>query len=162
MIRSLAQFILVVALFPFLVALAERSVAQGKSEEEVVRQLERDWSAAAAHNDAEAYGRVLADDFIGHWADGSTTTKREEIEMLRSAKVSYSENRVIDMSIRIFDSTAIVTGRNTETSVIEGKDATGIYNFTDIFLKRSGHWQIVASQTARAIPYGAKCSTSSQ
>jgi ketosteroid isomerase-like protein len=135
-----------------------RANSQVTSDEEVLRQLERDSLDATVRHDDEAYGRVLADDFIGHWADGSTTTKREEIEMLRTGKESYDENRIIDMTVRIFGATAIVSGHNTETSVIEGKSATGIYNFTDVFLKRNGRWRIVATQTALPIPYEAKCS----
>ena len=135
-----------------------RAISQGNSDEEVLRQLERNLLDATVRHDVEAYGRVLADDFIGHWADGSTTTKREELEMLRTGKESYGENKIIDMTVRIFGATAIVSGQSTETSVIDGKNATGIYNFTDVFLKRNGRWQIVASQTARPMPYGAKCS----
>ena len=127
------------------------------SDEEAIRRVERDWADAAAHNDADKDSQVLADDFIGNWADGSRTTKKEEVDMLRSGKLKYAANEVVEMTVRVFGDTAIASGKNTETSIINGKNATGIYNFTDIFLKRNGRWQVVASQTARAIPYGAKC-----
>lgn len=130
---------------------------QGLSDEESVKQLERDWAAASAHNDADKTSLILADDFVGNWADGSTTTKKQELDALRSSQEKYEANEVVEMTVRVFGDTAIATGKNTETSIIGGKNATGIYNFTDIFLKRNGRWQIVASQTARAIPYGAKC-----
>jgi ketosteroid isomerase-like protein len=136
-----------------------RANSQNSSDEEVVRQLERDSLDATVRHDVEAYGRVLADDFIGHWANDSTTTRQEEIEMLRTGKECYEENRIIDMKVRIYGTTAIVSGQSTETSVIEGKSATGVYNFTDVFLKRNGRWQIVATQTARPIPYGVKRSS---
>jgi ketosteroid isomerase-like protein len=127
------------------------------SDEESVKQLEHDWAAASAHNDADKTSLILADDFVGNWADGSTTTKKQELDMLRSSKEKYEANEVVDVNVRVFGETAIASGKNTETSIIGGKNATGIYNFTDIFLKRNGRWQIVAAQTARAIPYGAKC-----
>jgi len=99
--------------------------SQTSSDEEVLRQLERDWLDATVRHDLEAYGRVMADDFIGHWADGSTTTKHEEIEMPRVKKETYEENKIIDMTVRTFGTTAIASGRNTETSLIEGK-ASGV------------------------------------
>ena len=126
-------------------------------DEESVKQLEHEMSNAAAHNDGQTYQRIMADDFIGNWADGSKTTKKEEIEMLHSGNESYQANEIVELAVRVFGDTAIATGKNTETSVIEGKNATGVYKFTDIFLKRNGRWQQVASQTARPIPYGAKC-----
>ncbi len=132
--------------------------ARTLSDEESVKQLERDQADAYIHNNADKISLILADDFVGNWADGSTTTKKEELDMLRSSKEKYAANEIVEMTVRVFGDTAIASGKNTETSVINGKNATGIYNFTDIFLKRNGRWQIVASQTARAIPYGAKCS----
>jgi ketosteroid isomerase-like protein len=129
------------------------------SDEETIKELEHEWVNAAARNDADAYSRVLADDFVGNWSDGSKTTKSEEVQMLRSGKETYGENEIIEISVRIYGMTAIASGRNRESSVIKGKNATGIYSFTDVFLKRGGHWQIVASQTARPVPYGANCTT---
>ena len=131
--------------------------AKTLSDEETVKQLERDWADATVHNDADKTSLILADDFVGNWADGSTTAKKEELDMLRSSKEKYEANEIFEMTVRVFADTAIASGKNTETSIINGKNATGIYNFTDIFLKRNGRWQIVASQTARPIPYGAKC-----
>ena len=127
------------------------------SDEESVKQLEHDWAAASAHNDADKTSLILADDFVGNWADGSTTTKKQELDMLRSSKEKYEANEVVELKVRVFGETAIASGKQTETSIIGGKNATGIYNFTDTLLKRNGQWQIVATQTARAIPYGAKC-----
>jgi hypothetical protein len=48
-------------LCPFGWTTGEKSVVQVKSDKEVVKQIERDWSAAATRNDAEAYGRELAE-----------------------------------------------------------------------------------------------------
>ena len=44
-----------------------------------------------------------------------------------------------EMKVRVLGSTVIVTG----------KDRTGKYAWMDIFLKRNGHWQAVASQSTR-------------
>lgn len=150
---SILIFLGIAAVPSRLVSLNEQTGA----DEEVIRRIEHEGANAAAHNDADAYGRILADDFVGHWADGSKTTKAEEIQLMRSGTESYTENKITELYVRIFGTTAIATGRNTETATIEGKDMTGVYSFTDVFLKRNGRWQIVASQTARPVPYGANC-----
>jgi hypothetical protein len=46
--------------------------------------LEKAWAAAGPARDVAAYERSLADDFIGQWADGSSSTKAETIASLRS------------------------------------------------------------------------------
>src|SRR5512137_1969196 len=103
---------------------------QGLSDEESIKQLERDWAHASAHNDVDKTSLILADDFVGNWADGSTTNKKQELDALRSSQEKYEANEVVEMSVRVFGDVAIATGKNTETSVIGGKNATGIYNFT--------------------------------
>jgi uncharacterized protein DUF4440 len=40
----------------------------------------------------------------------------------------------------------VVTGRTTATGSYEGKSVTIILRFTDVFTKRDGRWQVVASQ----------------
>lgn len=142
-----------------LILSGKAGAAQNHSDQEAVKQVELASSVAYSRNDAKALSRTLAADFIGHWADGSTTTKREEVEMLRKGGETYEANRIEGLSVRVFGSTAIATGRTVETSLIAGKNATGVYNFTDVLMRRNGRWQVVASQSARSIPYGSNCTT---
>ena len=44
---------------------------------------------------------------------------------------------------------AIVLGLETEKSKIHGKDMSGQYRFTDVFVKRDGRWQAIASPLSR-------------
>jgi hypothetical protein len=53
------------------------------------------------------------------------------------------------MTVRIFGITAVVTGSNTEKSMSHGKDSSGKYVWTDVFVMRNGLWQVVASQSTR-------------
>ena len=50
------------------------------------------------------------------------------------------------MKVRVFGNTAVVTGSDDEKSSYKGKDTGGHYVWTDIFVKRNGRWQAVASQ----------------
>ena len=42
-----------------------------------LKQLEQDWLDSYREGDADKMGKILADDFIGRWANGSTQTKDE-------------------------------------------------------------------------------------
>jgi ketosteroid isomerase-like protein len=112
-------------------------------------QLESDLASAYGTNDADRLANILADDFIGRWADGSQQTKAEQLLAIRSGKEHQSANEVTSVSARVFGDAAVVTGTNTERSVISGRNATGMYSFTDVFVRRGGRWQLVASQTTR-------------
>jgi hypothetical protein len=42
-----------------------------------------------------------------------------------------------------------VVGSDTEKSTYHGKDSSGQYSWTDVFVKRNGQWQAVASQSTK-------------
>jgi len=126
--------------------------ARPSSESEDVRtlkQLEQDWLDAYRDGDAEKMGRILADDFVGRWGDGSTTDKRGTVEPVRTGADKHSANKPVECNVRIYGDTAVVTGIQTEQSVLNGRDGSGTYSYTDIFVKRRGQWQVVASETKR-------------
>ena len=56
-----------------------------------------------------------------------------------------------DMKVHVYGNVAVVTGRNTIKGVWEDieHDISGPYRFTDVFVKRDGRWQCVASQSSR-------------
>src|SRR5207302_10613901 len=37
----------------------------------------------------------------------------------------------------------------TEQSILEGRDGSGRYSYTDVFVERDGHWKVVATETKR-------------
>jgi len=53
------------------------------------------------------------------------------------------------MKVRVFGDAVVVTGGVTEKSQYQGRDMSGHYLWTDVFVKRNGRWQAVASQTTR-------------
>jgi len=53
-----------------------------------------------------------------------------------------------DMKVHVYGDTAIVTGLNTTKGTFKGKDTSGAYRFTDVFVKRDGRWQVVATRAS--------------
>jgi ketosteroid isomerase-like protein len=113
----------------------------------ILRLLEHDWLDAYREGDADKMGRILADDFVGRWGDGSTQTKEEQLKAIRTGEEKHSSNHLDECNVRIYGATAVVTGLQSEQSVLEGRDGSGTYSYTDVFVKRQGKWQVVASET---------------
>ena len=111
--------------------------------------LEKAWADAGPPRDVAAYERVLADDFIGQWADGSSSNKAETVESLRSSDHYDDVTTLGELNVRFFNGTAVVNGRFSERATRGGKDLTGEYTFTDVWAKRDGRWQCVAFQSTR-------------
>lgn len=123
---------------------------QSKSSvEQTLMQMERDWAQAEIRKDFAAVERFLADDWSGIDYDGSTHNKAAVLDHLKTGASSLESQTLSGMQVRLFGSTAIVTGTDIEKSRDRGKDTTGKYAWTDVFVLRNGRWQVVASQSTK-------------
>jgi ketosteroid isomerase-like protein len=122
------------------------------ADEKALVQLETEWSAAILAADLATLERILADDFVQVGAFG-IAEKTQVIADLRSGKykvTSMSPPR--DMKVRFFGDVAVVTGAGEEKSTFQGKDTSGTWVWTDVWVKRKGKWQAVASQATPVSP----------
>ncbi len=116
--------------------------------EQALMQMEREWVEAAQKKDAATLDRILADDWVGQGPTG-IAKKAEALADLKSGDNKLESITLGDMKVRVFRDTAIVTGSDDEKSSYKDKDTSGHYTWTDVFVKRQGHWQAVASQSTR-------------
>jgi ketosteroid isomerase-like protein len=138
--------------------------AQTKSEKpssvaQILIQMEHDWSEADVKKDAVALNRILADDWVGIDFEGTVLTKAQVLQQvdLHSDATATETTEIEDMKIRIFGNTALVSGTEIEMSQYKGKDSSGRYIWTDVFVLRKGRWQAVSSQSTKfATPDGPK------
>jgi ketosteroid isomerase-like protein len=126
------------------------ATAQTTSEQELLK-VENDWSQASTKRDGAALQHFYADEYVFTDADGVVTNKAKELKNLTSGAFRLKSYKFDDVKVRVYGDTAVVTGRNTITGVWEdiNRDISGPYRFTDIFVKRDGRWQCVASQSSR-------------
>jgi len=125
------------------------------SVEETLIQMEHEWSQADIQNDGTALNRILAEDWIGIDFEGTLLTKAQALRGIRSDSASLESTVLRDMKVRVYGNTAIVTGTDTEKGQYHGKDSSGKYLWTDVFVRRKGRWQAVSSQSTRlAMPEG--------
>jgi ketosteroid isomerase-like protein len=119
------------------------------SVEQTLIELERAWSEADLHKDAAALKRILADDWIGIDFEGTVLNKEQALKGIASDAGSLDSTVLRNMKVRTYGNTAVVTGTDTETGDYHGKDSSGRYQWTDVFVRRGGRWQAVSSQSTR-------------
>jgi ketosteroid isomerase-like protein len=117
---------------------------------EALKQIERNWGQAEIKKDFDAVDKILADDWVGIDHEGKIVSKAEAMTDMKSGDIGLTSEVLGPMTVRIFGNTAIVTGNNTEKSQGHGKDSSGTYVWTDVFVLRNGQWQVVASQSTKA------------
>ena len=122
------------------------AAAKGGTSDEL-KQLENDWMTAAKTKDAAKLGEILADSWVGLGWDGKTSDKAKALADLKANSLDNVE--IGPMKVRFFGNTAVVTGSDTEKSTTEGKDTSGKYIWTDVFVKTDGKWRAVASRSTK-------------
>ena len=116
------------------------------STEEFVSFLEDAWVNAILNKDFNVLNHVMADDFGGISPNGYPYSKTEAIGDLKSGAYAVQSMTLDHVKVRVFGDTALVTYYQNEKSKFGDEDCSGRYAFTDVWAKRDGAWQAVASQ----------------
>lgn len=118
-------------------------------------KLEKEWVGAVKARDAETVKRILADDIIMTYPDGVRATKQEEVQAIESGAITAESWEVVDTKVTVLNAdAAFITGKGIVKNGFSkdpkgGKpiDISGEYYFLDVYAKKNGRWQAVASQT---------------
>jgi len=122
------------------------------SAEQEIRSLEEARNQAIVHGDAAALERMTADDYTFITLRGELRTKAEIVKGFQSGSFKYDSREISDLKIRVYGDTAVVTGRSTQKGRENGKDYSGDYRFTRVYVKQNGRWVTVALQATLVQP----------
>lgn len=130
-------------------ALAQKPAASGNAVADQLRQIENDWTEAQKTKNVAKLAEILADEWMGIGPDGKTSDKAKALADLKAPGNSVESVEMGPLQVRIFGNTAVVTGSDTEKSMDNGKDSSGRYIWTDVFVKQQGKWRAVASHDSK-------------
>ena len=125
--------------------LAVGAVGQDSSQAANVRALELKMLDCYRLRQVEVFATVLDDDFVITFEDGSTYSKTGYLSYSASSSTRVELAEIPEMKVRVHGDTAVVTGVYHE----KGLDAQKTYDyrdrFTDVWMKKSGKWRLVAA-----------------
>ena len=130
-------------------AIAADSSSDNDKAADAIRKLEQKWGAAAAKKDTGPMEEMLADDYCLTSPDGHLVSKNDFIERIKDGTFVIDSLDYSDMKVRIWDKTAVVTGRITLKAKWADNDIGGQYAFTDTFINRDNKWLEVAGQVTK-------------
>lgn len=116
--------------------------------------LEREWNDASKAKDAAWFERNYAQDATDISSrTGALNSKVEELASMKTDKSVLDSLELSDLNVRVEGNTAVVTGVNH----VRGRDDKGQpmdrrTRFTDVFVKRDGRWQVLATQGTAVQP----------
>ncbi|HSP34018.1 MAG TPA: nuclear transport factor 2 family protein [Thermoanaerobaculia bacterium] len=113
-----------------------------------VAYLEQDWNDADMANNMAWFEKTYASDMTNVSSrTGKFTTKNEELASMRSRKGSTTFAELSNLNTRKEGDTVIATGINhVKGTDDDGKAFDKRVAFTDVWVKRDGRWQVLATQ----------------
>ncbi len=148
--KSLCLTVMVLVVFASYGSAQARSARAGSSQADVqreIKQLEDERNRAILQGDVDALDRMTADDYTFITLRGELRTKDEILKGFKSGSFKYDSRQISDLNVRVYGDAAIVTGRSIQNGRENGKDYSGDYRFTRVYVRQNGHWRTVALQT---------------
>jgi len=117
-------------------------------QQQQVLAVLHDWLDALEHNDLARLERIIAPDYrITASAEGRVMDRTEDLAPIASGDLKFESAKVSEVDVRMFGDTAVVTGVGKFSVVMRGKPLTVEERFTDVYVRRKGRWQPVASHS---------------
>lgn len=125
----------------------EESTAQHQSieVEQHIRQLDDEWIKALVRADVETLDRIMAEDFLSAYPlEGDD--KAQLIADVTSGDLKIEHISREQVSVRVFGSMAVLTGRDSATWLYRGRELSGQYKIIKVYSLRGGRWQLCVFQ----------------
>lgn len=127
--------------------LATSAAAQPASDEQQLRDIQQGLARAWLQKDRTYIESVLGPEWSVTQADGTLLTRASVLGPFFDG-VHLDTNTVDDVTVMLLGTTAVVRGRTVATGSLNGTPVSARIRFTDVFIKRDGRWQAVASHAS--------------
>lgn len=121
------------------------SLAQDDADGAKVRSLEHKWTDSYKLRQIDILASLLSDDFVITVEDGTTYSKSGYITHTADSSTKVAVAELSDLKVHTRGNVAVVTGSYHEKGVSDGKPYEYHDRLTDVWVKSSGAWQVVAS-----------------
>ena len=117
-----------------------------------VEAAERAWMSAWLRKDIRACDAILDDAFVLTSATGMLIGKADWLEKA-TGSITASEFNWLSIVVRaIAPDVAVAHVRSTQTASVDGKDWSGLFLMTDVWVRRAGRWRVTARQGLGPLP----------
>ena len=111
--------------------------------------LNRCWMESYVNGEVAFLEQYLAEEYVSTFPDGAVLDKKGEIHALLSGAIALHAMHASAMTVRVYGDAAVITGESTIKARVKGRDESGQFRFTDVWIKQGERWLAVASQVTR-------------
>ena len=146
-IFAIVTVILATALFA-----AAQTSADKKVEVELLR-IQREMIDTSLRGDKSAFERYTADTYIETDFNGAVTTRARILDNFLTPPPSMKPTLEIqDVQVQVYGDTAVMSSRGNYRAEANGQKITNSFRTTDVWLRRDGRWQMIASHDSQIPP----------
>jgi hypothetical protein len=116
---------------------------------EELKKAESDLSTALIRRDKLWVSHLLAEESKIIEPDGSVHDKNGLIGELTSESLKFDVLTVQDVEVQVYGEIGVVSGKLTAEWERSGHENFGTFRFTDVFIRREDHWQLVMRQLTK-------------
>jgi len=123
-----------------------------KSDQQILTELERGWNEAFYTRNIAFIEKVLADEFVATYDDGSRGDRAKELALAAGFNQQVESSIQDEFTVKVYGDTAVVWFTLHLTGIRQGERAEVTLRYTDVFVMRDGRWQCVSTQSTRFAP----------
>lgn len=143
-----AMLLVLAFLVPAVTATGGQS-APVRSDQQILIKLERDWDDAFHRKDVAFIDRVLAEEFVSTYGDGSRGDRAKELKLAVDFDQQIDSSTLDEFVVKVYGDTAVVWFTQRLVGPSKGQPLSLTYRYVDVFVMRDGRWQCVASQSTK-------------
>lgn len=129
--------------------MAKSQQKQRSSAKDDLIRIEQTLARAWPDKDRAAIEKILAPEWSVTDASGHVLSRDTVLrDYFEQGSHVLESSKFDDLHVRLYSSTAVVTGRNTASGRVDGKPVTIQLRFTDVFVQTSTGWKAVASHAS--------------
>jgi ketosteroid isomerase-like protein len=152
--RCIPHFAITIALLSFAFGQSPtHQESQNSKSEQEVRQMIEKYRTALLQRDVPALEKIWADDYIFVNPSGEVMTKTQRLANVKSGATSLeSINEEENITVRVYQNSAVATSRVTIKGQYGGQPISGQYRSTHVWVKGPAGWQLVSNQLTALAP----------
>src|SRR6266550_3499140 len=130
----------------------DAQITTDKSNPQSLIQLEGAWNEAFYRKDFSFLDKVLAEEFIGTYEDGSQGDKAKELSLTRDFNQQVDSAKQDEFVVKLYGDTAVVWFSLHLIGPKQGQQIQVDLRYVDVFVWRADRWQCVSSHSTKVVP----------
>ena len=133
-------------------ASASQKTTPVASDQQILIGLEQGWNEALYRNDVAFVEKLLDDEFIVTYEDGSRGDKAKELAIVARFNQQVESAIQDEFTVKVYRDTAVVWFTLRLVGLKQGQRTELTMRYTDVWVLRNGEWKCVSSQSTRVNP----------